>query len=587
MNFRAVVSRIRKDTFAESIPLLTTALVLMFFVSLLISTLAAEEVAESMSMGLMYSAIISTVPFALALKYCIRHVVEGRRHHYEALRLFGLSLKRIRRELFLELLTAYACFAIISAFLVPVLMKPIFLFLYSGFGVELPKGLPSPLLIAPISWCILTVLSFVPFQQETKVLENLSRGPTSRDSIPRSPRAAQLLRYPLGIVAFVVLLGGLGLIPQATPASRWPLIFVYCVPFLVSAASVFIYAVVLYLVEFFALKLRSWSPLLLGVRYTRSFIATTVLRVSCIFVMFPIILFIANDSALFSAREALADNAKDVYVAAPEEGDTSNSVNVENACRTHSEDCLGVLSWVPAAEGPNGLQPSTPEEGAVFALVEDQEGTVGSLVRNPTVTEREPRSPFDQTWMRPWDQTFNSREDPAWERAEEEGAAYSVAVFSKEVELRDFEALHVIGANQWAENLPSTLFYGPNGTGTSEFIPLFAYVIVGGAVLIFGLALAQQGRLIRFVTIAWQQGVSAAEAHRNRILANCLPSAFAVVLSLGSAGLLSLYMNYNIAQKLVLHFPAVPIGLIFFLVVVVGLASIGGNFVKGPQGTKS
>ena len=359
MNFRAVVSRIRKDTFAESIPLLTTALVLMFFVSLLISTLAAEEVAESMSMGLMYSAIISTVPFALALKYCIRHVVEGRRHHYEALRLFGLSLKRIRRELFLELLTAYACFAIISAFLVPVLMKPIFLFLYSGFGVELPKGLPSPLLIAPISWCILTVLSFVPFQQETKVLENLSRGPTSRDSIPRSPRAAQLLRYPLGIVAFVVLLGGLGLIPQATPASRWPLIFVYCVPFLVSAASVFIYAVVLYLVEFFALKLRRWSPLLLGVRYTRSFIATTVLRVSCIFVMFPIILFIANDSALFSAREALADNAKDVYVAAPEEGDTSNSVNVENACRTHSEDCLGVLSWVPAAEGPkrvsNGL----------------------------------------------------------------------------------------------------------------------------------------------------------------------------------------------------------------------------------------
>ena len=147
--------------------------------------------------------------------------------------------------------------------------------------------------------------------------------------------------------------------------------------------------------------------------------------------------------------------------------------------------------------------------------------------------------------------------------------------------------MEVVSAKQWAENLPSTLFYGPNGTGTSEFIPLFAYVIVGGAVLIFGQALAQQGRLIRFAKAIWEQGVSVGEAHRNRKLANCLPSAFAVALSLGAAGLLSTYMDSQIEHKLVLHFPCVPFGLILFLVVVVGAAAIGSNFVKSPQPAKN
>lgn len=583
MNFRTVESRIRRSTFIESIPLLATSFVLIFFVSLLVSTVAADEVAESMSMGLMYSAIISTVPFAVALKYCIRHVVEGRRHHYEALRLFGLPLKRIRRALFLELTVVYAFSAVISAILVPVLMKPIFLVLYSGFGIEFPQGLPSPFLVAPISWCIIILLSFIPFRQETKALEDLSRGPTRRDSIPSNPRAAEFLRYPLGITACAVLLGGFVAMPHAMPTSRWPLIFVYCVPLLVSAASVFIYAVTLYIVEYFALKFRGWNPPILGVRYARSFIANTVLRVSCIFVMLPIILFITNDSALFSARQALADNVKDVYVGAPKAGQTGNTADAESICQTHAEDCLGVLSWVPAVEDSKELQPSSMEKGAVFALVGDRDETVNALVNDQEVAEKQPRSPFDQTWMRPWDKTFNSEQDSEWGRTEKEAGTYAVAVFSKEIELSDAQVMEVVSAKQWAENLPSTLFYGPNGTGTSEFIPLFAYVIVGGAVLIFGQALAQQGRLIRFAKAIWEQGVSVGEAHRNRKLANCLPSAFAVALSLGAAGLLSTYMDSQIEHKLVLHFPSVPFGLILFLVVVVGAAAIGSNFVKSPQ----
>ena len=112
-------------------------------------------------------------------------------------------------------------------------------------------------------------------------------------------------------------------------------------------------------------------------------------------------------------------------------------------------------------------------------------------------------------------------------------------------------------------------------------------MIVGGAVLIFGLALAQQGRLIRFTKTIWEQGVSVAKAHRNRTLANCLPSAFALALSLGSAALLGTYMHSYIAHKLVLHFPAVPFGLILFLVMVVGLAAVGSNFVKGPRPAKN
>ena len=587
MNFRAVEAKIRKSTFVESIPLLATSFVLFFFVCLLVSTVAADKVAESMSMGLMYSAIISTIPFALALKYCFRHVVEGRRHHYEALRLFGLTLKRIRRVLFLELLTVYFFFSIVSAVLVPVLMKPIFLVLYSGFGIDLPQGLPSPLLVAVISWCAIVCLSFVPFQQETRVLEDLSQGPTRIDPTPRNPRAAELLRYPLGIAAWVVLLVGFVAMPQADPSSSWPFIFVYCVPFLVSAASVFVYAVVLYSTEYLSLKFGGWNPPILGVRYARSFIATTILRVSCIFILFPIIPFIANDSALYSAREELADNVKNVYVGSPQDGQTISTSTAQNICQDHAADCLGVLSWVPADQDSEELQPSTMEEGAVFALVEDRDGTVSSLVNDREVVETEPRSPFDQTWMRPWDKTFNSEADPSWGTGERQDEGYAVAIFSKQVELSDSEEMEVVGAQQWAENLPSTLLYGPNGTGTSEFIPLFAYVIVGGAVLIFGLALAQQGRLIRFTKTIWEQGVSVAEAHRNRKLANCLPSAFALALSLGSAALLGTYMHSYIAHKLVLHFPAVPFGLILFLVVVVGLAAVGSNFVKGPRPAKN
>ena len=80
MNFRAVEAKIRKSTFVESIPLLATSFVLIFFVSLLVCTVAADKVAESMAMGLMYSALVSIIPFTLALKYSLRHVVEGRRY---------------------------------------------------------------------------------------------------------------------------------------------------------------------------------------------------------------------------------------------------------------------------------------------------------------------------------------------------------------------------------------------------------------------------------------------------------------------------------------------------------------------------
>ena len=55
MNFRAVEAKIRKSTFVESIPLLATSFVLIFFVCLLVCTVAADKVAESMAMGLMYS----------------------------------------------------------------------------------------------------------------------------------------------------------------------------------------------------------------------------------------------------------------------------------------------------------------------------------------------------------------------------------------------------------------------------------------------------------------------------------------------------------------------------------------------------
>ncbi|PMY00885.1 ABC transporter permease, partial [Pseudomonas sp. MPR-R2A5] len=83
------------------------------------------------------------------------------------------------------------------------------------------------LLVAVISWCAIVCLSFVPFQQETRVLEDLSQGPTRIDPTPRNPRAAELLRYPLGIAACVVLLVGFVAMPQADPSSRWPFIFVY------------------------------------------------------------------------------------------------------------------------------------------------------------------------------------------------------------------------------------------------------------------------------------------------------------------------------------------------------------------------
>ena len=231
-----------------------------------------------------------------------------------------------------------------------------------------------------------------------------------------------------------------------------------------SAASVFVYAVVLYSAEYLSLKFGGWNPPILGVRYARSFIATTILRVSCIFILFPIIPFIANDSALYSAREELADNVKNVYVGSPQDEQTISTSTAQNICQDHAADCLGVLSWVPADQDSEELQPSTMEEGAVFALVEDRDGTVSSLVNDREVVETEPRSPFDQTWMRPWDKTFNAEADPSWGAGERQDEGYAVAIFSKQVELSDSQAMEVVGAQQWAENLPSTLLYGPNGT---------------------------------------------------------------------------------------------------------------------------
>ena len=581
MNYRSLASKIRRDTIVESVPFLSTCFVLTFFIGILISTVGAKEVTESLSMGLMYSAVVSLVPFSLALKYCIRHVIMGRRAHYRALRLFGFPLSKIRYGLVCEAVVVIACFSLVNAFLVPMVIQPLFSCIYSGVRITSPSGFPSPFLVAFLTCLVTTLLSIFPLRQETSSLAELREKPVGVDAEPSSPQASELFHYPLGIVACVLGVAIFLLIPQAPPGSRWPLLFIYATPFLVSAASVFIYALILYVIERFLLRRRGWTSFVLAIRLLRSFIPATVLRMVCIFVLLPVILFVSNDSALFSARQALADNVEDVFVAAPVGEGTDGVAEVRKACRDYSQDCLGVLRWAPAIEDSGQLEPSSLEEGAVYTLVEDRDGTIDSLLKDKGVVGQEPRSPFDQTWMRPWDQTFNSQSEPAWQSDEED--TYSVAVFSNPPDLGVTENISIASANQWAEKLPEQLLYGPNGTGTSEFIPLFAYVIVGVAVLIFGLALAQQGRLIRDARTIWEQGVPVTEAYRTRKLANCVPSAFAVLLSLGVAGFLSTYMDSQIAHRLVIHFPSLPLGLILFLVAVIGLAAISSNFVQSPK----
>ncbi|WP_238802226.1 MULTISPECIES: ABC transporter permease [Corynebacterium] len=581
MNYRSLASKIRKDTTVESVPFLSTCFILTFFIALLISTVGAKEVTESLSMGLMYSAVVSLVPFSLALKYCIRHVIMGRRAHYRALRLFGFPLSKIRYALVRETVVVIACFSLVNAFLVPMGIQPLFSLIYSGVSITLPSGFPSPFFVAFVTWLATSMLAIFPLWQETGSLAELREKRVDGSAGPSRPQASELFHYPLGIIACVIGITIFFLIPHAAPDSRWPLLFIYGIPFLVSAASVIIYALILYSIERISLRRRGWAPFVLAIRLLRSFIPTTVLRMACIFVLLPIILFITNDSALFSARQALADNVDNVFVAAPASEGTDGLAEVRKACREHSKDCLGVLNWVPAIEDAGQFKPSSLEEGAVYTLVEDRDGAIDSLVKNKDVVGQAPRSPFDQTWMRPWDQTFNSQSNPAWQS--DEGGTYSVAIFSTPPDIGVTEGVSVVSAKQWAEKLPEQLLYGPNGTGTSEFIPLFTYVIVGVAVLIFGLALAQQGRLIRYARTIWEQGVPATEAYRMRKLANCVPSAFAVLLSLGSAWFLSTYMDSLIAHRLVVHFPSLPFGLILFLVVVIGLAAMGSNFVKSPK----
>lgn len=576
---RTVFKRIRENNKYALYPFFLAQLVFGLLVGAIVAVLFSSDASSEMTNGMTFSAGVSIVPFFLGLLMTVKHSVVCRSRDFHSLTSMGVSRARIlysvRFEVLLGALFAGIAGGLLGRYVLLVMVST----LYGRLGGEMPTSLPSPVVTIPVTFLVALIFGLLGTRRAVFL------GLKNRKSVSRLSSRSPIKSLSLFVWVSVAVTIAICICIVALPSS-FGLVSasIYILPFTLAASCPLVLVLWATLLTAFGRKLTGWSPWTISAREVRVSSGNLVFGVMILFICLPLSLFASNSAAIDAARYSAANQVKDVSILTSSDGGVLRPESADQICDQLASDCQGVVSWSYAkkiSSKGEAFAPSDVEGGTDYALTGTSAALDSVLSGEKSGTVQ---SAFSQEWMVPWgyveavgaggrfaDSRLGSvvvlkNPDSPWLS---EGTSSDV----KSVSFKEF--MHII---------PERFFYGPGGTGTSEFIPLFASIILGGSILVFALLIGRQALYVPTLRSLTYLGMNASRRKLVRVLANVHLASGALVTSLGFYFIVYSIMLSS-AGKFRIGFPQLPIGLVIYLIAIVLASTIlSSSFTTTSEG---
>lgn len=443
--------------FPDSLPIWFEVAVVGILAGVLINTLFMESGSDMLKQGIPYVGMFALLPVIYGFRV-LRNLEKAERADWlEAAQLVGIPRTWIRTLDCWEIV-AQAVVGAISALLFSVLCLKLFLatiFAQVASGEE--GGFPNQFVVASIVFLFLIAF----------LLLSLGGNPRRSDTTQIEVSTCTVPEAIVSIVALVVCIAVL--FPRVSHAIGtkvgWLGVGIFAAFFFIVLATVLYKFIV-------SRPIRSFSTLghaRLAIR-NANFLASPAsiamaLTIFCLpFTFFGIALG-SMDSSRYSAPVPNSTNA----VALDRNGHFLSEEAAKSLCDSNSHDCVGLaqLSYVAAHTDDNGNYTSDtwylnlPQE-------EIDKGIQPGTYREDSV--------FHQSFDRPWD---GISADPL-----PDSMGWS-PIFHTPSNTVNVPGLRLVPLNELTYHLSRDYMFGPTGTGFSEFIPLFSFLMISGFLIIF------------------------------------------------------------------------------------------------------
>ncbi|QDZ42712.1 FtsX-like permease family protein [Corynebacterium sp. sy039] len=584
--YRNALTKIRSRHIRSLIPVIVVQLIVGLMLGAMFSVLLSTEAAPDMSAGMTYSVIFSFFPFYFGVSTTIRHAITARIGEYNSLYLMGVPARYIRRNIYKEALLGACAVAILSSLLARPILTVLVATLYGNLGGSVPEVLGSPYVNGLIVFLLIAAFSCWAVRRALRKELGVRVG--AGQKIIAAPRTRHIIVSACCLGAVLIA----GIFSMFAGDSGIPSLLIIFAPLLLAASALFILVVSTKAIEETSRKIFSWSALSLASRQIRLIPAVGILSLLILFICAPLALFVSNDASIEGARIATAARVKNINLIQDKNATFIAPSQAEKLCNTIGPHCAGVLSWAYALREADMESDSTNPHD--YHPAQDSEATDYVLVGStPTVTSaflHEPQdittivSPFTEPWLVPWAAVEKSSRAHTYDGSR----IGSIVVLTDDADTTTIETLvpqedyRIIQAQELAQNIPEKIFYGPHGTGTAEFIPLFASVILGCSVCVFGLLLGRQKLYTPLLEQLSVMGMSAKKIARVRFFSNILPAVLALAVAF-IFGVISYSMMISTFGFIQVGIPPLPVGLVCYLIVVIMLSAVMASVNIGKQ----
>lgn len=556
---KKALKNIRRAHRTALVPFFVSQAIFAVLVGAIVTVLLATDAAPGMSSGMTFSAVAAIIPFSMGLSMTLQHSVVVRSKDFRSLLNLGASEKRLRRSLVVEVLFGSLVSGVLAAILGAPLLRLAVATLYGKLGGEMPTELASPLIIGVVAAVVVGIFSLLGIRRAVK--NGLRVRPVQGEPAPRWFRGVTFKSWFL-----LVMTIAFGVAIVIAPRDMGPVsVLAYIAPLTFAGASAVLLIAWLKIIEKVSRKASAWSPLSLAARESVAVPAYSVFAVLVLFICFPLALFTTNSAAIDAARTAAEAQGTQATVLTAEDGKLLTQEDANQQCESLGDQCIGTVNWSFGKEGD-----FVSEDDANEYVLTGNERALDALVENPESTVA--TSPFSADYLVPWGSMKASEEKP-----DSQGAMIVV-----DGGVEDIDGAEAHTARDALHDLPEGIFYGPGGTGTAEFIPLFAAVILGTSVLVFALFLGRQRLYTPMLTSLRGLGMTAQKRTLVRTLANVVVTIGALIASL-LFGLVSYSLMLSTFGHFRIAFPALPLGLVIYLVGVTIVATLLVSFVDSRK----
>ncbi|AWB83644.1 hypothetical protein C3E79_03375 [Corynebacterium liangguodongii] len=546
--------------------ILFTAVVIGTLVGTILYVAFSTGGSSDLKQGVVNLSLIAIVPTLAGVRLAHQNFIVDHRPTLRALKNLGVSNAFFQRHLVLQAVLLTLVAAASAVVLGRLIADPFFRLLFIGMNKRLPDVWGSPqavLATAPVVMMFIYLIGVGTIRFE-RVLEG------STDSAPRSG-AWRKAGLAVGYVA-LALNFGVGVWSIATGGSNAGVaLMVISAPVVAAVLAAPIGRLIGGAVSTVLSRVVGWTAPSLGIRSIDA--AGTITRTGLAAVLLSIPLsgftwaYASLDGGSFYAQQSVSE----VPIVVSQEKQLLHPAQAEAVCDELGQGCHGVVYWQPSDILGSGEESVERKYANDYTLSATSSEVLNEFL--PGQIEPEGDNPFHFASMKLAEAvSVNPPVNPDWALAVVDGSA------------QVSDDYRVVPAKEWASNAgnDTQIFFGPNGDGTSGFIPLVAYTLLAICVILLVEAIGRREGLRSFFAPLHLLGKTQTSIQLTTFWAILFPYLTAILAALLASFWYEMVAYFVTTGEVGAWMPFMPAGL-WVLFVLVFLLTSATAFLPTPR----